>query len=249
MTIFTAYFDASGHPDGLDVLAVAGFIAEVNQWIEFERNWKEILNRQDFKVSSLHMKDFCHSTGEFASWKGDEQRRRNFLSALIGTIKVRARHSFANSIYLPDYRALDQKYELSDNYPPLAYSGGNCIGHVHQWAQKWGIPQSDIAYCFEDGDKDRGKLASQAQSVYGINVNFLKKAQNVAFQAADLLAYEHFNANRRVMPNPGVFALNELRNPLQKLNEIPNGDNGEDWSVTERPQLERFCLEQKIPLR
>ncbi|HXX17022.1 MAG TPA: hypothetical protein VEJ47_19125 [Candidatus Eremiobacteraceae bacterium] len=92
--MFSAYFDASGHPNNTSVLAVAGFIADADQWIEFDRNWKEVLNRPDFGISSLHMKDFCHSTGEFAAWRNDEQRRRAFLSALIEIIKIRVRHSF-----------------------------------------------------------------------------------------------------------------------------------------------------------
>jgi hypothetical protein len=119
VAMFTVYFDASGHPDRLDVLSVAGFIADAAQWKEFERNWQEILNRSDFQVSSLHMRDFCHSTGEFASWKGDEQRRRNFLTALIGTIKARVRHSFAHSMYIPDYREVDKQYKLSETIAPL----------------------------------------------------------------------------------------------------------------------------------
>jgi hypothetical protein len=247
VAMFTVYFDASGHPDGLDVLSVAGFIADAVQWKEFERNWNEILKRSDFQVSGLHMREFCHSTGEFALWKGDEQRRRNFLTALIGTIKARVRHSFAHSMYMPDYREVDKQYKLSETIAPLAYCGCNCIAKVGAWALKWGIPQSDLVFAFEDGDKDRNNLAAEAHRVYGVNVQFMKKTQSVAFQAADLLAYEHFRANQKVVPNPGAFALNELRNPLQRLIEIPNGENSADWSITDKTNLEQFCVEQKIP--
>ncbi len=89
----------------------------------------------------------------------------------------------------------------------------------------------------------------EAQRAFGINVQFLKKSQSTAFQAADLLAYEHFRANQKVVPNPGIFALDELRNPLQRLNEIPNGENGADWGITEKVHLLEFCYEQKIPPR
>lgn len=249
MAMFSFYGDAGGHPDGLDVLSVAGFVANVEQWTAFKDGWSAILDRSDFQVSALHMRDFCHSTGEFTSWKNDEQRRRNFLSALIGTIKAHARHSFAHSLYLPDYREVDKQYALNEFIAPLAYCGCNCIGKVRAWAHRWGIPQDDISYFFEDGDKDKHKLAAEADRVYGLNVNFLKKAQSVAFQAADLLAYEHFRANQKVVPNPGVFALSDLRNPLQRLYDIPHGDDGEDWGVTERSHLERFCAEQKVPER
>lgn len=78
MSIFTVYCDASGHPDGTKVLAVAGFIAAVDQWLEFERNWKETLEKK-VGVSSLHMKNFAHSSSEFSDWKGNEAKRRDFL--------------------------------------------------------------------------------------------------------------------------------------------------------------------------
>jgi Protein of unknown function (DUF3800) len=249
--MFGAYFDASGHPDDTDVFTVAGFAADTAQWNEFERNWNEILNRRDFQVSGLHMKDFCHSTGEFAGWKGDERRRRNFLSALIGTIKVRARHAFAQSLYLPDYYKIDKIYQLSERAVPLVYCGAGCVAKVGLWAQRWGIQIDDVAFFFEDGDKDRHKLAAEVHRLYGIDINFLKKERSVAFQAADLLAYEHFRVNLKVIPQPaGKYAREDLRHPFQELLKVPSGgEDGDDLGVTEGKCLEQFCAEQKVPPR
>jgi hypothetical protein len=251
IAMFGAYFDASGHPDDTSVFTVAGFVADATQWTEFERNWNEILTRPDFQVSALHMKDFCHSTGDFAGWKGDERRRRNFLSALIGTIKLRARHAFAQSIYMPDYREIDKVYKLSERAVPLVYCGASCVAKVGSWAHRWGIPIHEVAFFFEDGDKDRQKLAAEVHALYGININFLKKWQSVAFQAADLLAYEHFRANQKVIPQPvGSYALEDLRHPFQELLKVASGgEEGDDLTVTERKCLEQFCAEQKLPLR
>jgi len=248
VAMFSTYFDSSGHPDDTDVLTVAGFVADINQWIEFERNWKAILERADFQVSGLHMKEFCHSTGEFSAWKGDERRRRNFLSALIGIIKCRMRHSFAQSIYLPAYHEVDKVYELCERAAPFVYCGTGCIAKVQRWAQRWRISQNDLAYFFEDGDKDKHKLKAETEK-YGINIHFMKKCQSVAFQAADLLAYENFRANQKLVPRPGVFSLYELRHPLQELMNVPNGDEGSDWGITDRTNLEQFCADQNIPRR
>src|ERR1700729_2721075 len=106
MAMFTVYFDVSGHPDNTDVVSVGGFAANAGQWIRFEKEWKKVL--ADYGMGSLHMKHFAHSTGEYTSWKGDESRRRAFLSALIVVIKKRVRHSFVSSVYMPDYRAIDK---------------------------------------------------------------------------------------------------------------------------------------------
>ena len=72
----------------------------------------------------------------------------------------------------------------------------------------------------------------------------------VAFQAADLLAYENFRANQKVLPHPGVFSLEDLRHPLQELLRVPNGGElATDWGTTDKPHLEQFCTERNIPLR
>jgi hypothetical protein len=110
----------------------------------------------------------------------------------------------------------------SGNSSLLVYYGGAVVGKVLAWAKRNSIPIADVA----------------------INVNFLKKWQSVAFQAADLLAYESFRANQKIVPTPGIYELGDLRNPLQGLIEIPNY-----WGVTGKPKLEAFCIEQNIPLR
>jgi hypothetical protein len=79
--VFKVYLDESGSPDDTTAVVVAGFLASLEQWIEFERNWKEAV--ASFGVTALHMRDFAHSNREFAAWKYDEQKRQRFLSRLI----------------------------------------------------------------------------------------------------------------------------------------------------------------------
>jgi hypothetical protein len=67
----------------------------VEQWLFFEKDWKEVLAR--YGVSSLHMKEFAHSRGEFCSWKDNKIKRQSFLSLLIATIRARVHHSFVAS--------------------------------------------------------------------------------------------------------------------------------------------------------
>jgi hypothetical protein len=43
MAMYSAYFDESGHPDDSAYVVVAGAIADVDQWVHFEREWKEAL--------------------------------------------------------------------------------------------------------------------------------------------------------------------------------------------------------------
>jgi len=39
MAMYSAYFDESGHPDDSRYLVVAGAVADVDQWVHFEREW------------------------------------------------------------------------------------------------------------------------------------------------------------------------------------------------------------------
>jgi len=234
--MFTVYFDASGSPDQNEVLTVAGFLAPVDQWLCFRRDWEKVLSTHG--VSALHMKDFAHSRGEFSSWKRDEKRRRTFLSQPAAVIWSRARHSFVGSVYLPDYRANDEKYCLSEIMRPLAMAGCGCIRRVQAWAVKYKVPQNKITYIFEAGDKHKGNLLDIAEIMCEVTPLFMKKTDNVAFQAADMLAYEFFLASPKIIKNPGKYSLSDLRKPLQLLAKVPHGENGEDWGTLENPSME-----------
>jgi hypothetical protein len=246
MAMFTTYFDGSGSPDDTAALVVAGFIATSVQWIEFERNWKDTL--QAFNVSSLHMKHFAHSRGEFTSWKGDEQKRRQFLGRLINIILIRVRHSFASAVIMPDFRSVDAKYHLSELIKPYALAGCTCVEKVKQWAKRSAVNPEEIAYIFEDGDKDKGDLMKRMEEDHKILPIFLKKDKSVAFQAADLLAYEHLLVNTQIFGKGQTPTFSELRQPLQQLSKTQDDKNA-DWGIHSLPLLETDAIKAGVPLR
>jgi hypothetical protein len=248
--MFTTYFDASGSPDDVRTAAVvvAGFVATAEQWIEFDRNWNDALSR--FHVSALHMKDYAHSRRDYADWEKDQGKRQEFLAALINIVCTRMRHSFVSAVMLDGYRRLNQKYYLEECVKPYSIAGNTCIAKVKRWADTQGIPQDQIAYFFEDGDADKGDFMQHAKRSHGFTPLFLPKTRSVAFQAADLLAYEHLLANTKIYKSgSGTVSFRELRYPLKALDKIPNGDGGEDWGVHDDELLERHCKESGIPAR
>jgi len=238
---FAVYFDVSGHPDDADVLSVAGFLAHTSQWALFEKRWKKVLAK--FGVSSLHMKDFAHSTGEFKSWKNNEAQRRAFLSALIRVIQRTARHSFATSLYLTDYHAIDGVHNIRVVRSPFALAGCTVLQNARNWAKEKGIDVKTIRFVFEDGDADKTNFFQAAVNDLGITPVFMTKSQSPAFQAADLLAHEHRKANLKLVPDPGIYGMEDLRQPFQMLDTIPNGEGGSDWSTVGRPELEQTLRE------
>jgi hypothetical protein len=238
ISMFTTYFDGSGAPDDSTVIAVAGFVADSRQWLEFERNWHEVLKK--FSAPPLHMRHFAHSIKEFAEWKGDENRRIAFLKALIGTIRLRVRHSFASALVMKDYNEIASRFPLRETFTPFALVGCTCIGKIRRWANTWGIDETHIKYVFEDGDKDKTDLFRCAVRDHNVNPIFMKKDESVAFQAADLLAYEYLLSNRKIYEvGIGMLSLSELRKSLQALNSVPNGKDAEDWGVHDLATLER----------
>jgi hypothetical protein len=191
MAMFTVYFDAGGSPDDKNVnaLSVAGFITTADYSILIEHRWKLVLH--EYGVSSLHMRHFAHSIKEFATWKGQEAKRAKFLSDLIGVMRPLVRNSFACSLDLDEYRRVDSLEHVRKLRSPLALVGCRCIRNVLLWADEWKTPRENLSVVFEAGDVDRGNLSDVAKSLFGFRPTFEPKTSSVAFQAADLLAFEH----------------------------------------------------------
>lgn len=247
---FTIYFDASGSPDDLrtSAVVVAGFIASAEQWTHFDRNWNDAL--RGFGVSSLHMRCFAHSIGEFKDWKGDEGRRRRFLDRLINLVITRMRHSFVSAVTMNAYREVNTRYRLDEYIKPYSIAARTCITKVKKWADLWHISHDEIRYVFEDGDADKGNMMKVVKDNHGLTPVFLPKDKSVAFQAADLLAYEHLLVNAKIFGTADhLVSYSNLRYPLKQLDRVPNGENGADWGVHDRQTLEEACTRGGVPLR
>jgi hypothetical protein len=227
--MFTVYFDGSGAPDDTNALTVAGFIAPTNQWLRFDRKWNKCLS--DYGVSALHMKDYCHSQREFASWKGDEKKRRRFIGRLIRIIKSCVSHSFGCAVGMEDYRKVDAQFQLSERVKPYGLTGITCIYLVGQWAQMNSVPFKDILFVFEKGDKDANNLRALAEQELKLDLLFWPKEKSIAFQAADLLAYEHLQIAKKLvtLPDEEKIEYSELRGSFKSLSNVAGGGRDAKW--------------------
>ena len=81
-----AYFDDSGsdRDPRTPFSLIGGCIGSLTAWSRLERDWQAVLS--EFGVAWLHMKDFAHSTGEFAGWDANEPKRQAFLGALVAVL-------------------------------------------------------------------------------------------------------------------------------------------------------------------
>jgi len=83
---YTSYFDESG---GLDhgFIAVCGWLASVERWQRFEKEWKLLLSFHD--VPYFHMKELAHFNGPYEKWLGKviTSPRTEFLKEAAGIIR------------------------------------------------------------------------------------------------------------------------------------------------------------------
>ena len=70
--------------------SVAGWVAPVESWLEFETQWNAELTAWGSDFDHFHMTDFEGSYGPYAQWTPDEHRDR--LNVLIDPI---VNHTFA----------------------------------------------------------------------------------------------------------------------------------------------------------
>ena len=242
MTKYTVFFDESGDQH---IKVFAGFVAANDQWERFEKEWHDVLRR--FEAPPLHMRTFAHSINEFATWKGDGQRRIRFLEALMGVIRIRTRTSFATAVLINGFEDVANQYpDIREHYTPFGIAANSSIVKVVRWADRSQIPRADVALMFEDGAADKKAFVREAKEHLGVEITsaFAKKAEYAAFQAADLLAFEYLLSNRRIAAAGPVF-FDELRKPLQALlNREPESAAGQ-WGIHDREMIEKAWLDER----
>jgi hypothetical protein len=226
MAMFTAYFDASGHPDdpGVEFLTVGGFLASADNWVFFDRCWKRVLNKYGFP--DLHMRKYRRSMDPL-------------IGDLIPVIQKLTRYSFACTISLDDYRTNDERYQIRKTASPIAIAGLMAMRHLRGVVEDMRQPWEQMSVIFEDGDADKGNLEKWARGHLGIGIRFENKKVTKAFEACDLIAWHHLQASRKLFPAPGMYGMEDMLSPFQELDEIPHSLNGKDsWSFIKNPELE-----------
>ncbi len=107
MLRLTAFFDETGHADDpvLNFTGMAGFVAPYGKWLNFEDQWRDTLKNAGLS-EPFHMKEFAHSTGQFKSWKGREDKRRLLLGRLIEIIRETNATPIGAAVHLHAFKTL-----------------------------------------------------------------------------------------------------------------------------------------------
>jgi hypothetical protein len=194
VAVATAYFDES---DSSVACVVAGVASTVDRWVDFESDWQRMLDK--YKISALHMKDFAHSNGEFAEWKGDEAKRRQFIERVIDILARRCMICLGVVIDRNAFKGTIAADADITQFYANEYSTASFMSLLI--AQKWGKATKltvPVDYVFDRGNskrKDFQRAYDYAQliPVEAAQLGALTFADDTAvlgLQAADFVAYE-----------------------------------------------------------
>lgn len=194
MAMYTCYYDASSTQlEKEKPLVVVGVLSTERRWLRFEREWGAVLKR--FGVPYLHMKEFAHSVGPFAAFKGDEPRRAEFLGALVKAMKRNINKAFQYRLVPGAYGDLDREFELSETWGgPYAFTTSVTVNQTQFWFEEK-YPKHQLAHVVEKGDpgqEDLYRLSPLDDNPVTIRPKIDKRTGEwfKPFQAADFFAYE-----------------------------------------------------------
>jgi hypothetical protein len=205
---YTAYMDETGHAADASqrFCGMAGFLAPSEKWEEFESKWKKVL--REFHIPYFHMREFAHSKGAFADWKGKEHKRRKLFDSLLHKIAAIHPVPIGSITSLDAFRRLT-KEDQALHHDPYIRSVLDCA----TWP---GVVLQDrpldvkFAMVFSQQTEFRHKAESAYQIVkrYGLfsgrmlYPDFKEMQDLVPLQAADIAAYELHREFERRLYNP-----------------------------------------------
>jgi hypothetical protein len=197
MAMFTGYFDESGTHGDSKVLCVAGLISTVEQWTEFQREWREALD--DAGVSYFRMALFENRLKDFADW--DNAKRHRVLRRLTGIIKRRVYFGVGRAVLVSDFHeAFEGRHKYYYGEPYRFCSFMSMLG-IGAWQDKHDRHDL-IPYVFEKGAHGSSNLTRFFSWISGnpeikqrarlSSLTFADKKEVLPLQAADLVAYEFY---------------------------------------------------------
>jgi hypothetical protein len=223
LSSFTAYFDASGTEHDQKCLAVAGYLATAEQWIDFEKLWIDRL--------SLDGLDFFHATEIKARWANDPERLATLYADLIRIISENVLRQFGCCVLISSLNQWPRADRELWSMTAYGIAGRASAGQMRTWCRTQGfsvLPEM----IFECGDTDSDSLARLLKSdefpdpVFKPKRDTTKKGMlvrgAVPLQAADLLAYELFSPAREFENNGAVKSISREYSKLEEIEGKPS---------------------------
>jgi hypothetical protein len=199
--MFIVYFDESGTHYKAKAFALAGYIATAEQWIEFEREWRDLLQSEN--ISMFHRTDLECFHNEFSEDNGwNPTRRERVVRRAQGIIRRRVNIGISSSIIKQAYDEIitgEARHFYGEHY--YSFAVRDCLERVADWIKRFHRTEP-IRYVFEKGAEGQTEVNEALTEAYEDKDlrerfkldgwSFEDKRSVVQLQAADLLAYETF---------------------------------------------------------
>ena len=211
--MFTLYFDDSGTDSGTEVAVAACYVASVEQWECFVKNWREADAKYGFGI--FHMTDFEARQEQFLGWPDDKCNM--LLDHLISIIKTRARIGFAAAVHKADYDEIVHEQEFRDRLGDTHYRFAvmQCMSLIQNWRSTYQHVEP-MRWVFASGTNGNYEIDEvflnlrkdpDARKAFGIDrrgCSFEGK-ETIPLQAPDILAWESlWHMRNSVLPSKGA---------------------------------------------
>lgn len=237
MTEYAAYFDDSGHPDNQEAVIVAGFVASREQWQDLEREWKEVLEHAG--LDHFHMRVFQHDKNR------PLHQKEAILRRLVKIIERNTIRPIAHIVLMKEYAAVNEKYAMQEVLgAPYAMAGRSVASSLNKWRAENMSPLATLSVYFEDGSKHKGDFIDAMHRDQLQPPTFVKNKDVVAFQAADLFAWEMLRATRNNLLSDRHALRPEFKRIVSGLQS-----NDPHVGVYFEKDLIRACEAASAPLR
>jgi Protein of unknown function (DUF3800) len=194
-----AYFDETGLKEDALVTGAAFYVANGEQWFNFEQAWTTVLRKPEFDIKVFHATDYANSWGEFKGWDNDKKLAlakclfpllfppNTWIGQGYGVVNqdwtdtIKGHHRLKALMGKPYMLCVQRLLEILLQYVSML------------------VPEQRVAVFFEDNEFE-GEITALWDNWIKkhdpqerlISLNFGNKNDLVPLQAADFLAYESY---------------------------------------------------------
>jgi hypothetical protein len=235
--VFTAYFDDTGGPDTYGVGAY-GLIATADQWDRFSEAWQRVLDRPEFSLPYLHMKELRSGKGPFARFR-DSALERSVLERVHCLIHARREASVGVFVPTAVYASLNKDFVLAPLARAFPLVAVLAIDRTIRWMRKY-HPNDPIEFVFDQGPDGWDQVIKWCQRD-GLPIPVARdKKTTPPLQAADHIAWECHRFHDRVIRAREMGEEPVTRGAFHSLMRIVGGD---EWYDVTEPEV-RSLLEK-----
>lgn len=210
MAMFTFYGDES-YAENTNAYAVGGYIATVEQWEEWGREWQQFGAEEGFTI--LHKRlletNVKGSAFEWPNLTAEEKQLKKIRinSRACDIILRRVNAGFTAAVSKAEWKEIVAESRWAGALGKSFYAAGVyiCLNLIGMWIEQFPIrrqPIEGIRYVFEEGADGRDeaeamlrafKRDDRLRELYKIQgYSFERKKDIPQLQAADFLAYESY---------------------------------------------------------